>query len=133
MAAMYLLGHPDHYTNHTFAKFFWRMYVREAVRTSGIREENEEEHDQSVILTKSASKYLASSPIFDYIYRPFKYQHMNLYDWIRLSKKVPLRKKKDISEEEPEEELFDDELDAVSVSKLWSRDMASSGRARWRV
>ncbi|KAF5309630.1 hypothetical protein D9611_013937 [Ephemerocybe angulata] len=27
MAAMYLLGHPDHYSSHSFEKLYWRTYV----------------------------------------------------------------------------------------------------------
>lgn len=29
MAAMYLLNHPDHYTDHKFERFYWRRYVNE--------------------------------------------------------------------------------------------------------
>lgn len=28
MAAMYLLGHPDHYSSHSFVVFYWRPYVQ---------------------------------------------------------------------------------------------------------
>jgi hypothetical protein len=30
MACMYLLGNPDHYTDHTFVPFYWQSFVREA-------------------------------------------------------------------------------------------------------
>jgi len=30
MASLYLLGHDDHYTSHTFKSFFWKPYVNEA-------------------------------------------------------------------------------------------------------
>jgi hypothetical protein len=30
MAAIYLLQHHDHYTNHKFAPFYWKSYVVEA-------------------------------------------------------------------------------------------------------
>ena len=30
MAAMYLLGNPDHYTDHKFCAFYWKSYVCEA-------------------------------------------------------------------------------------------------------
>jgi hypothetical protein len=29
MACLYLLGHPDHYTNVQFKTFYWRSFVRE--------------------------------------------------------------------------------------------------------
>lgn len=32
MAAMYLLGNPDHYSSHTFVSFYWRPYVMEVLR-----------------------------------------------------------------------------------------------------
>ena len=30
MAAMYILGNPDHYTDHKFHTFYWKSYVHEA-------------------------------------------------------------------------------------------------------
>ena len=27
MICMYLLGNPDHYTNHTFVPFYWQSFV----------------------------------------------------------------------------------------------------------
>jgi len=30
MACMYLLGNPDHYTNHLFSPFYWQAFVHEA-------------------------------------------------------------------------------------------------------
>ena len=32
MISMYLLGNPDHYTDHTFIPFYWQPYVQEAQR-----------------------------------------------------------------------------------------------------
>ena len=32
MAAMYLLKHPDHYTNFEFRTCFWRGYVSEVMK-----------------------------------------------------------------------------------------------------
>ncbi|KAA1479921.1 hypothetical protein DENSPDRAFT_789682, partial [Dentipellis sp. KUC8613] len=67
MACLYLLSHPDHYTNEKFKVFFWRPYIQEV-------------------------QIVAVSPIIDYKYRPADFEHMNLYDWIRLASKHPIRK-----------------------------------------
>jgi hypothetical protein len=32
MAAMYMLGNPDHYTSHTFVPFYWKQYVSYVLR-----------------------------------------------------------------------------------------------------
>ncbi|KAJ6612585.1 hypothetical protein B0H10DRAFT_1713883, partial [Mycena sp. CBHHK59/15] len=32
MASMYLLGNPDHYTNHNFKVFRWKSYVIEVCK-----------------------------------------------------------------------------------------------------
>ncbi|KAJ2916281.1 hypothetical protein MD484_g4135, partial [Candolleomyces efflorescens] len=32
MAAMYLLGNPDHYTSHIFVPFYWKPYVSDVLR-----------------------------------------------------------------------------------------------------
>ena len=31
MACMYLLGHPDHYTSHTFKTCYWYPYLKEGI------------------------------------------------------------------------------------------------------
>ncbi|KAJ3898664.1 hypothetical protein F5879DRAFT_812223, partial [Lentinula edodes] len=32
MVCMYLLGNPDHYTDHKFKNFYWRSFINEARR-----------------------------------------------------------------------------------------------------
>ncbi|KAI0338193.1 hypothetical protein BDW22DRAFT_1299193, partial [Trametopsis cervina] len=61
MASMYLLKHPDHYTDHVFRRFYWKGYINEV---------------------------LGFSSLADYMYRPDKYEDVSLYDWVRLSHKV---------------------------------------------
>ncbi|KAI0083065.1 hypothetical protein BDY19DRAFT_871039, partial [Irpex rosettiformis] len=39
MAAMYLLDHPDHYTDHKFERFYWKRYINE-VRDAYITNES---------------------------------------------------------------------------------------------
>ncbi|KAI0083192.1 hypothetical protein BDY19DRAFT_866458, partial [Irpex rosettiformis] len=77
MASMYLLNHFDHYTSHIFQRFYWKQYVDEP----------------SVVITKNKKGFVAISPILDYTLRPQKYEHVNLYDWIRLSNKIKITSK----------------------------------------
>ncbi|KDR70819.1 hypothetical protein GALMADRAFT_46254, partial [Galerina marginata CBS 339.88] len=58
MASMYLLGNPDHYTDHIFKPFYWKNYI------------------------------YASRVVDDYIYRPRNYSKYCLYDWVRLSRRI---------------------------------------------
>ncbi len=85
MASMYLLGNPDHYTSHSFVNFYWRSFVNEVMRTASTDEEVINDiPEKLVIITKGLR---ASSPIYDYMYRPLKYSDMALYDWIQQSTK----------------------------------------------
>ncbi len=81
MASMYLLGNPDHYTSHSFANFYWRSFVNEVMRTCSTNLEAVKEIPENyVAITKGLT---ASSPVYDYIYRPLKYSNMTLYDWVQ--------------------------------------------------
>ncbi len=81
MACMYLLGNPDHYTDHSFVNLYWRSFVNEALRTCTSNEEIIKDIPKHyVVITKGLT---ASSPIYDYIYRPLKYSNMCLYDWVQ--------------------------------------------------
>lgn len=92
MAAMFLLGNPDHYSSHTFVNFPWKLYVRRA--RSVFRDEKSEmieEEPESVLIKNVRGKLVGSSPVHDYVYRPVEYGAMSLYDWVRLSRRSPLR------------------------------------------
>ncbi|KAI0083285.1 hypothetical protein BDY19DRAFT_862269, partial [Irpex rosettiformis] len=67
MASMYLLNHPDHYTSHTFQRFYWKPYVNE-----------------------NKNGFVGISPVLDYIYRPQKYENISLYNWIRTMNKTKI-------------------------------------------
>jgi len=94
MASLYLLGHNDHYTSHTFKSFFWRPYVNEARQAwepSG--DENvEAERLDRVVVEKVGNTLIGLSPVLDYIYRPSANKGICLYDWIRLSNKKKMDK-----------------------------------------
>ncbi|KAI0083653.1 hypothetical protein BDY19DRAFT_870040, partial [Irpex rosettiformis] len=111
MAAMYLLNHPDHYTDHKFERFYWKRYINEV-------------------------RDVCLSPVHDYMYRPEKYKDVCLYDWIRLarkSKQLKRQKKKD-SESEDElntentvvynenDEMSDSDIDIDSELEIFSEE-----------
>jgi hypothetical protein len=91
MAAMYLLGHPDHYTNRKFATFYWKSYVnhiRNSSNSAGAGpDENGNDTLEKVMIRKRGKGVVAISSVYDYIYRPSELDHICLYDWIHLSKK----------------------------------------------
>ncbi|KIM72479.1 hypothetical protein PILCRDRAFT_81835, partial [Piloderma croceum F 1598] len=62
MASLYILGNPDHYTDHRFVPFYWRGY------------------------------FIGLSKVNDYVYRPSTYDKVSLYDWIRFSEKTKKRR-----------------------------------------
>ncbi|KAF8883851.1 hypothetical protein BD779DRAFT_1389003, partial [Infundibulicybe gibba] len=68
MVCMYLLGNPDHYTDHTFVNFYWQSYQK--------------------------GKLVGLSPVFDYIYRASELEDMSLYDWVRQCTRVKIPTKK---------------------------------------
>ena len=89
MICMYLLGNPDHYTDHKFVTFYWQSYVSEARRAFtevGIAE------GHKIAIIKKNGQLIGLSPVFDYIYRSPELENVNLYDWITQFKKVKLPK-----------------------------------------
>ena len=80
MVCMYLLGNPDHYTNHTFVPFFWYTFVLEAQRSW--ERVVQSMHADRVALIKIGKQIVGLSPVHDYIYRPSEFGHMNLYQWV---------------------------------------------------
>lgn len=90
MASLYILGHPDHYTNHSFVLFYWENFIRSALRnwnddfTDLLKGDLD---DDKVMLNKQQDKLVGISKVDDYIYRPVECSDMCLYDWVRLSRK----------------------------------------------
>lgn len=91
LACLYLLKHPDHYTQHTFVPFYWKNYVRE-VETFWNPSQAEEE-GKKVVLNKQQGKIIGTSNVDDYIQRPQQYENINLYTWARLAQKDRISKK----------------------------------------
>ena len=81
--SLYLLGLPDHYTGHRFVKFNWRTFVTETMR---IFREDGGQNPERVVIKKVHGRYIGSTCVDDYKFRPKIYESMCLYDWIRLAR-----------------------------------------------
>jgi len=91
-AATYLLGLPDHYTNFQFKVCYWQSYVEQIEKIWKDYEERED-HDSildlaTVLIYKAGNNYKATSPLYDYVYRPGELKGVCLYDYISLFEKV---------------------------------------------
>jgi PIF1-like helicase/Helitron helicase-like domain at N-terminus len=96
MACMYLLGNPDHYTNHLFSPFYWQAFVNEArspwSQTTGnsksVNINNDYEYDtekqplEKITILKRNGRVVGLSPVHDYVFRPVELVNLSLYDWI---------------------------------------------------
>ena len=79
MVMMYLLGNPDHYTNHKFCTFYWKSYVCEA-RSPWQMDTEYQKSDK--VGTGNKGRIMAITPVHDYTFRPVEYDNICLYDWI---------------------------------------------------
>ena len=92
MICMYLLGHPDHYTSHTFVPFYWKTFVHEVLLSW-------KSTDPSVIepnirLYMQNREIVGLSPIDDYKFRPADLVQFNLYEWVKQCSRHRLTKDK---------------------------------------
>lgn len=78
MAAMYLLKHPDHYTDYRFKTCLWRSYVSEVMKAWDDSAAIGEEQKTKVMLGMKSSgerqQVVALSPVIDYMWRPTEYE-----------------------------------------------------------
>ena len=125
MAAMYLLGNPDHYTSHDFVPFYWKSFVHHIFFDPETNNDVEDstKGSEKVVIQRKAGKYVAYSAVFDYIFRPLSYSHLSLYTWIQTSQKCKIPKDKlktpakVVTEPDITEDLYsDDELNIVEAS-----------------
>ncbi|KAF8702360.1 hypothetical protein AX14_014404 [Amanita brunnescens Koide BX004] len=91
MVCMYLLGNPDHYTNHKFVPFYWYAFVAEAQKAW--EQPNSVESADKVTLIRTKKRIVGLSPSHDYIYRPSELEFMTLYEWARCSKRQKFNNK----------------------------------------
>ena len=75
MICMYLLGNPDHYTDHQFIPFYWQSFVSEAQHAF---DTENLEPPQKVALIQKWGKIVGISPVFDYTYRSHGLQHVRI-------------------------------------------------------
>ncbi|PBK66198.1 hypothetical protein ARMSODRAFT_890875, partial [Armillaria solidipes] len=69
MLTMYLMGHPDHYTDHQFKTLYWKNYVTE-VRDVWQDENNEAEEDtyKLTMVKEKDGKIVGVSSVIDYMF-----------------------------------------------------------------
>ena len=114
MASMYPLGNPDHYTGHTFVPFWWKSYVSTVMRVWS--SENGPRSNDSVDIASHTNistselddyatgsdkvfigcehgKYVGTSNMDDYRFRPDIYEAVTLYEWIQMSHRRRATKK----------------------------------------
>ena len=81
MASLYLVGNPDHYTDHDFVVFYWKSYVTEVLRAW--KKEEDQDHAEKIMLNGNADgEYVGVSVVDDYKYRPYQLKDKSLYEWI---------------------------------------------------
>src|SRR5215471_15584445 len=86
MASLYLLGNPDHYTNHKFVVFYWKSYVSEVLKLW--KTDGNVDKDKVILLKTKGGEYVGLSGIDDYKFRPDQFANKSLYEWIQISKRV---------------------------------------------
>ncbi|KAJ7152525.1 hypothetical protein C8R46DRAFT_862034, partial [Mycena filopes] len=127
MASMYLLGNPDHYASHQYVPFAWRPYVQ-FIRnfwTSDYVDDDDMEggldDDERVQIGRLNGKFVPSSGVDDYRYRPPVYSHLSLFEWIQSSEKKKRTEK--------ERARFEEE---VRLSHHYKSDYKKAAAKRFR-
>ena len=83
MASLYLLGNPDHYTNHKFVVFYWKSYVTEVLKAW--KQNSDVQSDKVILLKNDNGEFVGLSTVDYYIYRPYELSDKSLYEWIQIS------------------------------------------------
>ncbi|KAJ7077794.1 hypothetical protein C8R44DRAFT_554144, partial [Mycena epipterygia] len=125
MASMYILGNPDHYASHTYVTFAWRPYVQ-FVRGFWVADQDsqnpdeQQDDEEKIPIGRQDGRFIASSGVDDYRYRPVVYNNVTLYEWIQCSekKKRNSQERADFEEDDagytaglPEDDVSDWETD----------------------
>ncbi|KAJ6506044.1 hypothetical protein DFH09DRAFT_943410, partial [Mycena vulgaris] len=96
MAAMYVLGHPDHYSSHTYVPFPWKSYVTYVNtfwKADDVVVDDEQSPKEKVVISRQDGCIVAGSGVDDYIFRPVIFEHVTLYEWIQCADKKLMTKK----------------------------------------
>ncbi|KAF9063029.1 hypothetical protein BDP27DRAFT_1232746, partial [Rhodocollybia butyracea] len=83
---MYLLGNPDHYTNHSFISLPWRRFVHQVEIDTTCNKIHTlyETEDDLIQIKKVNGNYVGLSPVINYTRRPKEFEDLCVYDWICL-------------------------------------------------
>ena len=136
MACMYLLGNPDHYTNHTFVPFYWQSFVREAQKPWEQKRADLDtstvERPEKLTIFKCKDHIVGFSPVHDYVHRPAEFHTMCLYDWISRCQRVKQvrKQKKPIQPELDIDAIVDDQADSSVEHDMSSLDTDVSKMCR---
>lgn len=87
MAAMYVLGNPDHYCSHTYVNFAWQSYVTFVksywYKTAQVNESDDDNGAEDLLTIQNRNgSYVASSVVDDYRFRPAAYENVTLNEWV---------------------------------------------------
>ena len=66
----------------------------EAKKESKSKEEEEDPADEKLLILQDEGDYVASSKVDDYKFRPDEYKSSSVYDWLRLSVKIKVSRRK---------------------------------------
>jgi hypothetical protein len=132
MASLYILGNPDHYTGHKFVPFYWRGYVKEVLSAW------DEDHaiadlegvKDKVVIDKNEGQFVGLSKVSDYVFRPSMYEHVSLYDWIRLYHKSVKRQTR---QKKVGDAVDDPDFVEVSEDELNIRPAVNEGKKEHKI
>ena len=110
MAAMYLLNHPDHYTDHKFERFYWKRYVNE-VRSAFVVTETDMD---SAAVIESVSNDVQHLPQLVSKLRVYLSRHTLIFSLVFFVKLVLNRHKPILDSVEDRSNLFE----ALEVLRL---------------
>ena len=132
MASLYILGNPDHYTGHKFVPFYWRGYVKEVL--SAWDEDyaivDLEGVEDKVVINKNQGEFVCLSKVSDYVFRPSMYEHVSLYDWIRLYHKSVKRRTR---QKKVGDAVDDPDSVELSEDKLNIRPAVNKGKKEHKI
>ncbi|KAJ6562188.1 hypothetical protein B0H19DRAFT_942776, partial [Mycena capillaripes] len=114
MASLYLLGNPDHYTSHKYVPFAWRSYVQfvrsfwiEDVQNDGADEYGRDDEER-IPICRLDGKFVPTSGVDDYRYRPSVYNNLNLFEWIQYHHQAAFEQLQEENLDEDEDNLEDE-------------------------
>lgn len=81
----YLLGYPDHYTDHVFRTFYWQPYCREVLWCFATGDARRDESQDRVMLGLEQTKVVKIDKVTNYTHRPVHFSDWTLYDYMRFT------------------------------------------------